>query len=302
MHAIEFRNSRREFLQGSTLAVAGWAWGSIRTAGIAQEANERFSLSLHQYSLKPLFDAGEIDLLGYPKFAKEKLGISNIEFAAEFCADLFAAPEKADEIRMQAKQVGVSPRVLLCADGQALDSATSPGRSAALIEHLQWATVAEHLGCESIRVRASTPGDRGQQLANAAEGIGALCDALQSRSSRVSVLIENIAGFSRDPDWLVELVEKIGSERVGLVADFGNFDGDLYAGMRRILPLTKSICTKSWEFDADGNETKIDFKRMMKLIKDSQFRGCIAIEYLGTEPVAGIRQTAALVRRFSEQG
>ena len=156
--------------------------------------------------------------------------------------------------------------------------------------------MAEHLGCEFIRVRASSEGERGDQLDHAASGIGALCEEL--RGSSVSVLIENIAGFSRDPDWLVELVTRIGPERVGLIADFGNFDGDIYAGMQRLLPHAKSICTKSWEFDDQGNETKIDYARMMRIIKKSEFRGCIAIEYLGTEPVQGVRKTAALINRY----
>jgi hypothetical protein len=115
----------------------------------------------------------------------------------------------------------------------------------------------------------------------------------------LSVLIENVAGFSRDPDWLVALVERIGPERVGLIADFGNFDGDLYEGMAKLLPYTKSVCTKSWKFDDQGNETTIDFARMMEVIKGSAFRGCIAIEYLGNEPVAGVQRTVQLLRRVS---
>ena len=72
------------------------------------------------------------------------------------------------------------------------------------------------------------------------------------------------------------------SEPTALVAGFGNFfEGDIYAGRNRLLPYAKSICTKSWNFDEQGNETKIDFGRMMSLIKESSFRGCIAIEHLG---------------------
>ena len=97
----------------------------------------------------------------------------------------------------------------------------------------------------------------------------------------------------------MQLVERIGTRRVGLVADFGNFEGDIYAGMQRLLPHTKSICAKSWEFDADGNETQIDFTKMMKIIKDSKFRGCISIEYLGDDPIGGITKTAKLIQRHS---
>ncbi len=299
MNGLHQRQSRRAFLTHGTLAFSGLAISPLRSTAFARaDPAERFPISLHQYSLKPLFDSGQLELLKYAEFAKGTLGISDIEFAAEFCDDLPASPEKADAIRRRSKQVGVTNRVLLCGDGKALDAVTANERTDAIHEHLKWAKVARRLGCAHIRVRASTQGDPRQQLTHAAAGMGGLCDALAS--SPVSVLIENIAGLSRDPDWLVALVRKIGPKRVGLIADFGNFDGDIYAGMKRILPYAKSICTKSWDFVAAGNETKSDSARMMRAIIDSNYRGCIAIEYLGQTPVSGIRKTAALIRRYGE--
>ncbi len=296
MNVLDQRDSRRSFLHQSVIALSGVAISSRAPLAIAQEnASERFQLSLHQYSVKQLFESGELNLLNYAHFAKHTFGMLNVEFAAEFCEDLFRSPEKADAIRDQSKQAGVTNRILLCAEGHALDTAKAKERTDAIDHHLTWAKVAERLGCEYMRVRASTVGDRQQQLAHAAAGIGELCDALES--SPVSVLLENLFGLSRDPDWLVALVEKIGPKRVGLVADFGNFDGDIYAGMKRLLPYTKSVCTKSREFDAAGNETTINFARMMKLVKDSKYHGCIAIEHLGDEPMSGIRKSVALVKQ-----
>ena len=296
MNIFSQQNSRRAFLNQSVFALSGLVISPRAPLAIAQgNESERFQLSLHPYSVKHLFESGKLNLLNYAQFAKDTFGMSNIEFAAENCEDLFRSPEQADAIREQSKQVGVRNRILLCADGHPLDTETAKERSDAIEHHLTWAKVAERLGCEHMRVRVSTVGDRRRQLAHAAAGIGKLCDAL--KSSPVSVLLENLFGLSRDPDWLVELVEKIGPKRVGLVADFGNFDGDVYAGMKRILPYTKSVCTKSREFDAAGNETKIDFARMMEVVKDSKYRGCIAIEHLGDEPMSGIRKSVALVKQ-----
>ena len=289
--------SRRNFLQGSVQSVAGLAAGSLLAqANALAAADDRFELSIHQYSLKKLFEEGQLDTFAYPGFVKEQFGFTNVEFAVEFCDALRADPKKGDAIRDRSEQLGVKHRALLCGAEPTLDAPNEKDRQAAVEDHLKWAEVAEHLGCEFIRVRASTEGDRNEQLDHATKGIGALCSALDD--SPVSVLIENIAGFSRDPDWLVALVNRIGAKRVGLIADFGNFEGDIYEGMGRLLPFTKSVCTKSWEFDEQGNETKIDFARMMSILKESSFRGCIAIEYLGKEPVAGVRKTAELINRY----
>ena len=259
--------------------------------------SDRFELSIHQYSLRKLFEQGQLDTFAYPKFVHENFGFTSIEFAVEFCEELYADPRKGRSLADQSEQLGIRNRALLCGAKPALDASDASERKAAVRDHLKWAKVAAELRCEFIRVRAGTEGNRQQQLEHAADGIGALCDQLADLP--VSVLVENITGHSRDADWLVALVERVGKDRLGLIADFGNFEGDIYAGMKKLLPYTKSVCTKSWEFDAQGNETKIDYERMMTVINESSFRGCIAIEYLGDDPVAGVRQTAALVKRFA---
>jgi hypothetical protein len=142
----------------------------------------------------------------------------------------------------------------------------------------------------------ATEGDPEKQIEYAADGLGTLCEKMNSFA--VSPLIENTTGCSTDPSWLIELMERIGRVHVGLLADFANFEGDIYQGMEQLLPFAKSLCTKSWQFDAEGNETTIDFQRMMSIIKKSKFRGCIAIEYEGDEPVDGIKKTAALIKRY----
>jgi sugar phosphate isomerase/epimerase len=279
-------------------SAAGLAAAALGRHAVAQTIlDDRFELSIHQYSLKKLFEGGTIDTFAYPDFVQKQFGFTSIEFAVEFCQALRADAGKCKALADKSKQLGINHRALLCGAEPALDVPSEAARRAAVQDHLKWVKVAELLECDFIRVRASSEGDRNEQLDHAASGISALCEALGD--SPVSVLVENITGFSRDPDWLVALIDRVGPDRLGLIADFGNFDGDIYAGMNRLLPYAKSICTKSWDFDEQGNETTIDYRRMMSLIKESSFRGCIAIEYLGEEPVAGVRKTAELIKRWS---
>ena len=42
----------------------------------------------------------------------------------------------------------------------------------------------------------------------------------------------------------------------------------------------------------------IDVERMMKIIKDGKYKGYIAIEYLGDDPVGGVKKAAALIKRY----
>jgi L-ribulose-5-phosphate 3-epimerase len=62
----------------------------------------------------------------------------------------------------------------------------------------------------------------------------------------------------------------------------------------------KGVSGKSWDFDAEGNETKMDYYRLMKIVKDSGYKGWIEIEYEGTrlsEP-EGIMATKKLLDKI----
>ena len=57
------------------------------------------------------------------------------------------------------------------------------------------------------------------------------------------------------------------------------------------------------EFDENGNETKSDFLKIMKIVKKSGFKGYVGIEYEGNELSEddGIKATKALLERvFAE--
>ncbi len=299
MRSSTRRMTRRDVLKRSLVLAASPCLGSMGQSLLqaAENKRERFFFGVHPYSIKSLFDSGELSLEGYPAFAKNSLGVQAIELAAELSLPLLEKPELVARIRKNAESHGITVHALLCSDAFKLDATREAGRKAAVEDHLRWAAIASQLGCAFLRVRASTAGDLPQQLQNAADGIGSLCDQLPKGSP--AILIENVAGPSRNADWMVDLVKKIGADRVGVLADFGNFDGDLYAGMAKLMPLTKSVCTKSWDFDADGNDTKIDFGKMMQIVLSTDFSGCISIEYLGkkTPPVEGVKKSIQLVQR-----
>ena len=48
-----------------------------------------------------------------------------------------------------------------------------------------------------------------------------------------------------------------------------------------MLPYAMGISAKSHNFNSKGEENSTDYKRMMELIKSSNFQGYIAIEYEG---------------------
>jgi sugar phosphate isomerase/epimerase len=125
----------------------------------------------------------------------------------------------------------------------------------------------------------------------------------------INVLVENHGGLSSNGGWLAALVRKIGLPNCGTLPDFGNFrisegvEYDRYQGVAELMPSAKAVSAKSRDFDAEGNETRVDYRRMMKIVLDAGYRGYVGIEYIGKnvgEP-EGIRATKALLERVGQE-
>jgi sugar phosphate isomerase/epimerase len=67
-----------------------------------------------------------------------------------------------------------------------------------------------------------------------------------------------------------------------------------------MIPFAKAVSAKSHDFDAQGDETHTDFKRMFKIIKQSDYKGYIGIEYEGGQvsEEEGILLTKALIEKM----
>lgn len=65
------------------------------------------------------------------------------------------------------------------------------------------------------------------------------------------------------------------------------------------MPYAKGVSAKTFDFDAAGNCIETDYPRMMKIIRDSGFKGIIGIEYEGNRMPAeeGIKATKELLIR-----
>jgi sugar phosphate isomerase/epimerase len=117
-------------------------------------------------------------------------------------------------------------------------------------------------------------------------------------SKNMNVLIENHGLYSADGKWVADVITTVNLPNVGTLPDFGNWCTaakwgstepskdckeayDRYRGVADMLPFAKGVSAKSYQFDEQGNEKIIDYKRMLQLVKDSGFNGYIGVEYEG---------------------
>jgi sugar phosphate isomerase/epimerase len=117
----------------------------------------------------------------------------------------------------------------------------------------------------------------------------------------INVIVENHGGLSSNGTWLAGVMKAVNLPNCGTLPDFGNFkEYDRYQGVEEMMPFAKGVSAKSYDFDAEGNDTRIDYARMIKIVLDAGYNGYIGIEYEGTrlpEP-DGIRATKKLLERY----
>ncbi len=90
----------------------------------------------------------------------------------------------------------------------------------------------------------------------------------------------------------------------GTLPDFGNFyDYDRYKGVKEMMPFAKGVSAKSNHFDTQGNETQIDYVKMLQIIKNAGYSGYIGIEYEGpnANEDMGIVQTKKLLLKVANE-
>jgi len=104
------------------------------------------------------------------------------------------------------------------------------------------------------------------------------------------------------------VMEQVNMDNCGTLPDFGNFciergeetcieEYDRYKGVEEMMPFAKGVSAKSHAFDAEGNETNIDYTKMLTIVRDAGYTGHIGIEYEGSElsEIEGIKATRDLL-------
>lgn len=289
---------RRPFLAGlaslSTLAFAS----SQSQAASETDICAKFGLKLavQQYSFIRQLKSGELPLLDYPAKVVNGTGIKAIEYFNG------AMPEKENNtqffklLRQRCDDLDAVSTLMLCRSSHALDSSDAKIRSKSVESYKPWIEAMKTLGGEFIRVDVRSPGNYRSQLDYAEAGLNELCD--YAASQQIGILVENHGNYSSNGRWLAELMRRLNRPNCGTLADFQNFHSyDFYKGVQEIMPAAHVVCAKSKAFDASGNETHVDYGRMMNIVVKSGFKGWLGIEFEGhdIEPVEGILATKKLI-------
>ena len=259
---------------------------------------QRFKISLAEWSFHVALGKGEMTNLDFPRIAKTKYNLDAVEYVSTFFKGKSEDTQYLTSLKDSCTKYGVKS-LLIMVDGEGnLADTSAAARHKAVENHYKWVKAAKFLGCHSIRVNAAGRGTMGQMQAAAIDGLSKLSE--YAAGFGINVIVENHGGNSSIGRWLSEIMKAVNRPNIGTLPDLGNFyEYDRYIGVKDMMPFAKGVSGKTHEFDQDGNETVIDYPKMMKIISDSGFKGYIDVEYEGNKlnEDEGVKASIALVEK-----
>lgn len=308
---MSFSLSRRGFLSASAGLIAGTGltalprglWAADPPAGKAP----LFKISLAQWSLHRAFFGKQADPLDFAKIAKTEYGIEGVEYVNQFFKDKAKDQGYLNELKKRADDHGVTSVLIMCDGEGALGDPDEKKRNEAVDNHKKWVEAAKFLGCHSIRVNAQSSGTYWEQMKLAADGLRKLTEF--GATHQISVIVENHGGLSSNGIWLSSTIHTVNHPGCGTLPDFGNFRVannvwyDRYKGTEELMPFAKGVSAKSYHFDASGNDTRTDYRKMLPIVLSFDYHGWIGVEYEGkkvSEP-EGIKLTKKLLETVRDE-
>lgn len=284
-----------------------------------KETSLFFKISLAQWSLhKAILNDKSLDPLDFAKKASE-LGFEGIEYVNQLYSDELAKyddPKIGMEnllktLKANSEKYHVE-NVLIMVDGEGnLASLDVTERDQAVENHKKWIDAAAFLGCHSVRVNAHGEGSAEDVAKAAIISLSKLAD--YAKEKNINVIVENHGGYTSNGAWLSDVMTRIGKDNCGTLPDFGNFCQtkgygsindencevayDIYQGVKELMPFAKGVSAKSYDFSADGSQSKIDYEKMLHIVKDAGYNGYIGVEYEGSNlnEIEGIIATRNLL-------
>jgi len=304
--------NRRDFLKKLGLAAASYSFissvpGFSLSQAAAQGKKPFFQISLAQWSLHKTLQAGELDNLDFPLKAKKEFGISIVEYVSPFFKKQEKNTSYLQDLKKRTDDNGITNHLIMIDGEGSLGDTEMAKRNQAVENHYKWIDAAKYLGCKTIRVNAAGRGTQEEVQKAAIEGLSKL--SAYGQQHKINVIVENHGGYSSNGEWLAGVIKGVNNKYCGTLPDFGNFNisstekYDRYKGVQELLPFAKGVSAKTYDFDASGNETTIDYQRMFKMIKAAGWKGIVGIEYEGSRlsEVEGIKATKALLDRIQSQ-
>jgi sugar phosphate isomerase/epimerase len=276
--------SRREFLASSGAVVLG---GLGSTPGFAIDPIKRPSdkpdikLSLAAYSFRQFLDLKKptMTYFDFIDFASE-LPLDAVELTSYYFAETTDA--YLDKLKSYTAKKKLAISGVPVGNNFCLKDDTK--RAAEVQKVKDWTERAAKLGAKTVRIFAGNL-EKGETLEVAQKRVVAAMEECCAFADKLVIYLalENHGGITDTPEHLLDLVKPVKSPALGVNVDTGNFrTPDPYADIAKITPYGVVSQIKT-EVHPDGKRQDADLARIIKIFKDANFHGYVALEYEAAE-------------------
>ena len=260
-----------------------------------------FDLSLAQWSLHKTIRSGTMSPYDFAKVASE-FGFKGLEYVNGLYPDVMNSENKTTALqafveknKALAKQYNVKNVLIMIDDEGDLSSSEEQERMSAIENHKLWIDAAHQMGCTAVRLNLHGEKEEAKWIKNSIESLSALSE--YAAPFNINVIVENHGGKSSNANLLMQVINQVNFSNCGTLPDFGNFcmsenwgslkdnkcddPYDPYLGVSEMLPKAFGMSAKSYEFDANGDETILDYYKLLSIVKKGGYDGFIGVEYEG---------------------
>lgn len=104
-----------------------------------------------------------------------------------------------------------------------------------------------------------------------------------------------------DPLVTLRIIKEFNSPHLKLCPDIGNIREDIrYSTFEPLLPYACHIHAKTYNFNNEGEEKSINYKKVLGMIKKAGYDKYISIEFEGEDnEFTGVKNSFALIKKYS---
>ena len=280
-----------------------------------------FKLSLAQWSFHRSIKYNNLSPYEFARLASE-LGFEGLEYVSTLYPDVMKNDDKTSAMNafieknnFLAAQYKMKNILIMVDEEGDLSTSDKNERLEAIENHKLWIEAANKMGCGAIRLNLHGEEDEELWIKNSIASLEILSEF--AKPLNVNIIVENHGGNSSNASLLMRVINQVNFDNCGTLPDFGNFclsknwgslkenkcDNvyDPYTGVSEMMPAAFGVSAKAYDFDANGNETILNYKKLLSIVKKAGYNGFIGVEYEGDHlsEEEGIIATRKLILKTS---
>jgi sugar phosphate isomerase/epimerase len=232
------------------------------------------------YSYRDLLTKSKMNLQEFCKTCAD-MGLDGVELTAYYFPD--TTRSTLNEVKKYCFSLGLN------ISGTAVGNNFAQSDPDKRKEHVEmvkaWIDHSVILGAPCIRIFAGSMPEGDNEESTFQRVVSCLREVLPYAAERGLVLaLENHGGITATPEQVLRLLNAVKTPWLGWNMDCGNFKGDPYPQFEKVVEQAVNVHAKTHYRNASNELTEVDYRRVISLLKRTNYRGYISIEYEYTDP------------------